>query len=135
MDFQTRADKLRAHPDTVQIEIAGESRPWFLGKLTFDLARARGVELGDVLAAFDGADTAGLGRLDGLLGAFGQLLFFGFAPFDEQLEPEDVTDLLSAGDLTRIMPQLMDALGGAAEDAAGKAAAAAQGAADRRKGR
>lgn len=134
--YAARAERLRQHPDTLTVPLAGEERPWFLGKVTFDLAKGRGVELGDVLKSFEdvGAD-AGVETLAPMLDAFGRLLWLGMLPFDESLAESDVTDYLSVGDLTRLAPALLAKLGDAADEQQGKAQAAAQGAADRRKGR
>ena len=140
MTFQERAERLRNHPDTVTVTIAGEDRPWFLGKVSFDLAAAKGIELGDVLSQFEGIEEdSGLGALSGMLDSFGQLLYFGMLPFEESLEPGDVSDLLSIGDLPRLLPVIMAPLSDHAQSEAevqqGKAQAAAQSQADKRKGR
>ena len=138
MTFEERAERLLKHPDTATVEIAGEDRPWFLGKVTFDLAAAKGIELGKVLSQFEAiGDDAGLDAVSGLIGSFGDLLYFGMLPFDEDLEPADVTDLLSIGDLHRLMPVLMASLQDHAEAEQGKAEATAkrqaQSVADKRK--
>ena len=56
MTFSERAERLKTHPDTVTVEFCGEEVHWYLGKLTYDLARAKGIELGDVIGAFDGVE-------------------------------------------------------------------------------
>ena len=138
LTFDERAAKLARHPDTITITLGDDEHKWFLGKVTFDLARGRGLDLGTVLGAFDGLDAeSGAAALSPMLDAFGRLLFFGMLPFDESLDEGDVTGLLSVSDMTRILPQLMGAINadGAADGAQGNAEAAAQGARDRKKGR
>ena len=131
MAKKTLADRLLKHPDTVVIPLAGLDMPWFLGKVTFDLAKTRGMEFGDVLGQFDDLEEGA--DLSPLFDAFGQLLYFGMLPFDASLEQGDVTDVLSVGDLHRIFPMLSGAMGQAQEDAQGKAQARAQSKADRAK--
>lgn len=138
MTFQERAERLLQHPDTVTVTVAGEDRPWFLGKVTFDLARQRGIEVGDLLSSVDAAgDDAD--QLAPMIDKVGRLVFVGLLPFEEGLEEADVTDLISVGELPGLVKAIMDPLQDIAEDEAGKARAEAakkaQGKADRRKGR
>lgn len=138
MTFQERAERLKNHPDTVTVEIAGEERPWFLGKVTFDLAKARGLDLSEVLGRFETVgEDAGLAQLAPMIEHFGRLLYFGMLPFQEDLEESDITDFLSVADLPRLLPVLMDPLSDFADDEQGKAEAEAarkaQSARDRKK--
>ena len=140
MTFDERAARLANHPDTVTVAIAGEERPWFLGKVTFDLAKAKNIELGDILGQFEDVDEdAALGSVSGMLDNFGQLLYFGMLPFQEDLELEEVTDFLSLGDVPRLLPVIMAPLSEHAEVERGKAQAEAskraQSQRDRKKGR
>lgn len=133
-----RAERLRQHPDTVLLTILGEEHPWFLGNVTFRLATAKGIDIPKILEDLDGlGDDAGMEAFAPMLGKVGQLVYAGMLPFDEDLVEEEVTDLISFGDLGRLLPQIMEPLKGLAEDeATGKAEAAgrkAQSAADRKK--
>lgn len=134
MDFEARAAKLRKHPDTVMVELCGEERPWILGKVTFDMAREAGTDLGEILGQFDGMDAdGGLGAVDTMLGAFGSLLYFGMRPFEEGLQEEDVTTFLSVGDIERLSPILLGQFSAHAEAEAKQAAGKAQSQRDRTK--
>ncbi|PAP79617.1 hypothetical protein B1759_14955 [Rubrivirga sp. SAORIC476] len=135
---QTRAERLLQHPDTVRLTILHEEHPWFLGNVTFRLASAKGIDIPRILEDLDGlGDDAGMEAFAPMLGKVGQLVYAGMLPFDEDLVEEDVTDLISFGDLGRLLPQIMAPLQGLAEEEAeGKSAAAerkTQSAADRRK--
>ena len=129
MTFDERAEKLRRHPDTIEIEICGEPRPWFLGKLTFDLAKAKGSALGEVFAQLS---TAGE-DLGAQMDAFGRLVYAGLLPFDETIELDDVAPFLSVGDMNRMAPLLTGRLEEVAEEEQGKAEAQAQSKRDRSK--
>lgn len=135
MTFDERAERLLRHPDTVEIEICGETRPWFLGNVTTRLAKEHGIDVVALLAELDEGDD----NLSSVIDTAGKLIFAGCLPFAEDLAPEDVTDLLSVADLPRLLPVLLEPLQAFAEaESEGKATAAAQkaqSAADRKKGR
>ena len=126
MTFEQRAERLKKHPDAVEFDVAGETYHWFIGKVTFDLAEEKGLNLTEVLEAFDGVgEEEGVEQLRPMLGHFGRLLYFGTLPFYEGLDPADITDFLSVGDLVRLSPALMEKLGEHAEAERGKAEAEA----------
>ena len=129
MTPQERADKLRRHPDTIEIEICGEPHPWLLGSLTFKLLKEKGSTMNEVFAQMSGDESDLEGKLEG----FAKLVYAGMLPFDEKLELGDIEPLLSVGDMNRMAPLMMGRLEDVAEEEQGKAAAAAQSKADRAK--
>lgn len=127
-----RRAKLLTHPDTIEIEIGGETLPWILGKVTFRLAKDKGFTLGGIIQQMQTAN----GDLDVMMDAFGKLVYAGALPFDETLVEDDLTDLVSIGDMKRLAPVLTGALQDVADEAAdevGKGPRAAQAKRDRAK--
>lgn len=110
----------RTHPDTIQIDIAGQTFDWFLGKRSFDLAKERGTEMDEIF------DAAAKG-LDGSLETFQRMVWVGMLPFYPDLEAEDIP--VSVGDMPRLQPKIiaplneladeLQAHAGEEEDAAG----------------
>lgn len=126
---KARAERLREHPDTIEIDLHDEKRPWLLGKYAIDLAKARGVKVEEVLGQVESENVeAGFEQMC-------RLLWTGFLPFEPELEVEDFSWLLSFADVHRLMPQLTGQFGEFLEEVGEGNARAAQGAADRKKGR
>ncbi|HYG66101.1 MAG TPA: hypothetical protein VD838_00530 [Anaeromyxobacteraceae bacterium] len=116
------AERLRSHPDTVEVEVCGVRRPWNLGRLALRMAKERGYDADAIISGLSA------GTIGDTLERFALLLYAGFLPFEPSLEFDEVADLLSTGDVRRLMPTLTARLAPqvseAEEVAKGKAAAA-----------
>ena len=131
MTDEQKRERLLTHPDTIEVEIGGEARPWLLGKYAIDLAKKQDVRLQDVLGGPEGP-----GDEEDIEAGFEQmcrLLWMGFLPFDQECKTEDFDWLLSFGDIKRLMPVLTAGFGEFLEEVTEGKKQAAQGAADRKR--
>ena len=125
MDKQQIIDTLRQKPEYAEIEYAGETRGFILGKRAFDIAKHKeGLQPEDILK---GDDEGDLGEQ---LDMLARVLWCGFLPFPQTALPlEDVKALVTIGDMKHLEEALPDIFGDLAEEArqavAGKGSAPA----------
>lgn len=92
------------HPDTIQIKIAGEELPFFLGRRTFDLVKDHPdePEMGFVEILEGGMESVQSDNPKSRMDQIGRMVWAGFLPFEPDLEYEVVSNQLSIGDLPRL---------------------------------
>lgn len=92
------------HPAKIEIELAGETFPWFIGRRTFDLVNDHNdeVDFEEILGdAMDGRISE-MDSAEERFNAIGRLVWAGFLPFEEDLEFEDVTNVLTFHDIATV---------------------------------
>lgn len=95
----------RDHPDTIEVELAGQTLPWFLGRKSFRLAKERGVEISEVLQTARSAQKNE--DLNEAIDTIAKLVWTGFLVFDEELEIDAVADRMSLQDIPRLKGTIM----------------------------
>ena len=96
MTDDERIEKLKAHPDTLMLDVGGEKKHWFLGRHSFTLAKERGVPVDDIVGAgTDESTEAGIEQVC-------RLLWCGLLPFDHDLDIDEATMFLSLQELRRL---------------------------------
>lgn len=106
ISVERRREILRDHPDTVMVEFAGETRPWFFGGATYDAARGT-VNLNEVLAEHKESEAG--------IDAFCYLLWAGFEVFKTDLSPAEIKLRMSVADMNRLQPKILPAIQGKGE--------------------
>ena len=109
MTKEKRLERLKAHEDTQEIDYAGKTRHWMLGRYALKLAKERGVPVGELISDIDPEESED--DITESFDQFAKLLWVGFLPFpDDRMDLEDVELLLSFGDLGRLAPKVMGPL-------------------------
>jgi len=101
----------RDHPDTIEIPLAGQTPPWFLGRKSFALAKEHGVDPDTVLQDVRDAQTT-LEAFDRVA----RLVWAGLLVFDDDLTIDDVADAMSLQDLQRVQQPIAEAFAGLGDD-------------------
>jgi hypothetical protein len=101
------SDKLKdkepaEHPDTLEIELAGETLPFFLGRRTFDLVDDHPDEVDFVSILEGGMAAAGSENPKDRMDQIGRIIWAGMLPFEEDLDYDLIKRWLSIGDLPRL---------------------------------
>ena len=119
MNIQEKRESLKQQPDTIEIEIRGETHHWSFGRWGLRLARRAGIDADGLFEAFAGVEVDDDGELVNgdplkMMEVTGDLLAIGLLPFDD--DAADLVDTLSMKELGAIAPQLLRAMEGLAED-------------------
>lgn len=124
--------RLLEHDDADTVTVGGEERPFLICRASLRLARKHGVDA-DAALRFEAAEDA-----DGAVSEFAQFeryalfLWMGCVPFEPDLAPDDLADLVAPADFART---IRDSTRGLARsqaelaellDAVGKSPAAAE---------
>lgn len=92
LPLETRTKLLASKTDCKEIRFAGETRLFFLGGVSLEIAEEQGVDLGEVLQVVAAANVSedDLGSVDKYNTALAWLLWTGFAIFDTELTPAEI---------------------------------------------
>ena len=124
MNIQEKRESLRQQPDTIEIEIRGETHHWSFGRWGLRLARKAGIDADGLFETFAGVETDADGELVGgnvleMMERTGDLLAIGLLPFSD--DAADLVDTLSLKELSAVAPQLLRAMEGLTDDEAADA--------------
>lgn len=136
-DLSTLRNRLRDHPECIEIDILGEKRPFLLTMYGLEKARERGIEilphildLGNRLASLftdEDAEDIEIGsqemadRLRGLLKdedarTLSVVVWWGLVTFDDDLSLAEVQMMLTPGALVSLVPQVIERVNRFADD-------------------
>ena len=87
----TQIQRFIDHPDTTEIVIGGEKKKWFLGRQSFVLAKAQGVEIDEILGGGE--------KITDNFEQAAKLIWAGLLVFDPEVKLEDATMFLSFNEI------------------------------------
>ena len=99
MGFLPDIEDYTDHPDTIEVELAGKTLPWFLGAESFELAQERGVEMGEIMTQLQSLSELDENDIEGQVSEGVRsvivLVWVGFLVFEPDLKTSEVRRLVS----------------------------------------
>ena len=102
-------DDLREHPDTIELEVAGQPVPWLLTKSAFEAAEEEGHSMAD----FQNLEEE---DVQGNLDALATLLWIGTRPFDLDVSKAEFDEILTPRVAGEVAPRVMAQFEGLADE-------------------